>query len=148
MTALHPHPTHTVPHLGQRIPVDIVGPSAIGGRPALRVEAAAGTPFTEVGMNGFVETNRADYPADLVRPIEATPATLRLGALLLDPDTPAEIVNAALSEWRRSEPRFRKVDEYPDDLDCDCHGFNNPNGCPACDAELETESIPFTHKEI
>jgi len=143
-----PEPTHTIPLAGHRIPVRIIGPSTYGCRPALRVEAAAGEPFRRYTHGGWVTDNRADYPADLVRAIGDGPdaATLALGLLLLDPEAPAEAVNAALAEWKAREPRFAEGDD-PDDLECGCNGFN-ADRCPACDAELAGDTIPFTNKEI
>jgi hypothetical protein len=83
------------------------------------VEAAAGEPFRRYTHGGWVTDNRADYPAELVRALD--PATLEivdpvkdaalaLGLLLLDPDAPADQVNAALAKWKASEPRFAEAD--------------------------------------
>ena len=86
---------------------------------------------------------RPELQAEIAPEDYLNPAGLVLGNILIDLDTPAEIVNAALSEWRRSEARFAD----PDDLECDCNGFNSDR-CPACDAELAGDTIPFTTKEI
>ena len=92
--------------------------------------------YTTGPAGSWTRVEHPDGRRETMTPDEA------LGLLLLDPDAPAEAVNAALAEWKASEPRFAEADD-PDDLECTCNGENNPNGCPACDAELESDEIPF-----
>ena len=52
---------------------------------------------------------------------------------------------------RIDDEQFYAVSEMLDDYihgrtaECDCNGFNNPNGCEACTKELEDiyDEIPF-----
>jgi len=91
--------------------------------------------YTTGPAGSWTRVEHPDGRRETLSPAEA------LGLLLLDPEAPADQVNAAISAWRRSEPRFGDGDD-PDDLECGCNGFNSDR-CPACDAELATDEIPF-----
>ena len=54
---------------------------------------------------------RPEIQAEIAPEDYVNPAGLELGLLLMTPDAPAEAVNAALSEWRRSESRFAEVED-------------------------------------
>jgi len=122
MTAPASPATHTVPNLGTRVPVTIVGPSTLGNRPAIRVKAIAGTPFHFQGMNGCYHADRADFPPGCVHPLHPAPATqdteadaeLRFGLVLLDARAEAPEVNAALSEWRAARGYSDPGDDAPE----------------------------------
>jgi len=102
MTTPTPTPTHYVQSwLDGKVPVTIVDRPDLATLDLIEVEAVRGKPFAHSRNSG----ERAIYPANHVFELDSA-ATVVLGTLLLDPEAPAEAVNAALAEWKASEPRF------------------------------------------